>query len=155
MIFLQFEHTKEWQFFHIYMTTSVSAYDIIQIALNYYSSRYYLCYLFSPCWWGVEFLIRYILSLLNFPPAKLLTNYLRWIWPEEDLWSTLKLQSTNSEIQSNSDLMSYFRYYGYIRYIIIVTAEEFCKFVFVYKHIEIDILMTFSFLCTSILIFCS
>ena len=39
-VFLQFEHTKEWHSFHVYMTTSVSAYDIIQIALNDYSSRY-------------------------------------------------------------------------------------------------------------------
>ena len=27
----QFEHTKEWHFSHVYMTTSVSAYDIIHI----------------------------------------------------------------------------------------------------------------------------
>ena len=39
-VFLQFEHTKEWHSFHVYMTTSVSAYDIIQITLNDYSSRY-------------------------------------------------------------------------------------------------------------------
>ena len=37
---LQFEHTKEWHFFscvHVY-----TAYDIIQITLNDYSSRYKL-----------------------------------------------------------------------------------------------------------------
>ena len=39
-VFLQFENTKEWHFFHVYMATSVSAYDIIQITLNDYSSRY-------------------------------------------------------------------------------------------------------------------
>ena len=40
----------------------------------------------------------------------------------------LKLQSTNSEIQSDSDLFfSYFCYYSYIRYTFIVTAEESCK----------------------------
>ena len=38
--FLQFEHIKEWHFFHVYMTTSVSAYDMIKITLNDYSSRY-------------------------------------------------------------------------------------------------------------------
>ena len=26
--YLQCEHTKEWHFFHVYMTKSVSAYDI-------------------------------------------------------------------------------------------------------------------------------
>ena len=40
MIFLQFEHTKEWYFSHVYMTTSVSAYDIIHITLNDYSGKY-------------------------------------------------------------------------------------------------------------------
>ena len=40
VFFLQFEHIKEWHFFHVYMTTSVSAYDIIQITLNDYSNRY-------------------------------------------------------------------------------------------------------------------
>ena len=35
--FLQFEHTKEWHFSHVYMTTSVSAYDIIHITMNDYS----------------------------------------------------------------------------------------------------------------------
>ena len=39
-VFLQFEHTREWHSFHVYMTTSVSAYDIIQITLNDNSSRY-------------------------------------------------------------------------------------------------------------------
>ena len=39
-VFLQFENTKEWHSFHVYMATSVSAYDIIQITLNDYSSRY-------------------------------------------------------------------------------------------------------------------
>ena len=38
--FLQFEHTKEWYFSHVYMTTPVSAYDINYITLNDYSSRY-------------------------------------------------------------------------------------------------------------------
>ena len=38
--FLQFENTKDWHFFHVYMTTSVSTYDIIQITLNEHSSRY-------------------------------------------------------------------------------------------------------------------
>ena len=38
--FLQFEHTKEWHFSHVYLTTSVSTYDIIHITLNDYSSRY-------------------------------------------------------------------------------------------------------------------
>ena len=68
------------------------------------------------------------------------------------------MYSTNSEIQSDSDqFFSYFRYYGYIRYIFIVTAEEFCKtsVCFVYKSTETDIFMTFTFLCTSILTFCS
>ena len=32
--FLQFENTKEWHSFHVYMTTSVSAYDTIQITLK-------------------------------------------------------------------------------------------------------------------------
>ena len=32
--FLQFEHTKEWHFSHVYMTTSVSAYDIIHITMT-------------------------------------------------------------------------------------------------------------------------
>ena len=36
-VFLQFEHTKELHSFHVYMTTSVSAYDIIQILLNNFS----------------------------------------------------------------------------------------------------------------------
>ena len=39
-VFLKFEHTKEWHSFYVYMTTSVSAYDIIQITLNDYNSRY-------------------------------------------------------------------------------------------------------------------
>ena len=38
--FLQFENTKERHFYHVYMTTSVFAYDIIEITLNDYSSRY-------------------------------------------------------------------------------------------------------------------
>ena len=38
--FLLFEHTKEWISFHVYMTTSVSAYDKIKSTLNDYSSRY-------------------------------------------------------------------------------------------------------------------
>ena len=38
--FLLFEHTKEWHSFHVYMTTSVSAYDKFKITLNDYSSRY-------------------------------------------------------------------------------------------------------------------
>ena len=35
--FLLFEHTKEWHSFHVYMTTSVSAYDKFKITLNDYS----------------------------------------------------------------------------------------------------------------------
>ena len=38
--FFQFEHTKKWHFSIVYMTTSVSAYDIIHITLNDYSSSY-------------------------------------------------------------------------------------------------------------------
>ena len=37
---LLFEHTKEWHSVHVYMTTSVSAYDKFKITLNDYSSRY-------------------------------------------------------------------------------------------------------------------
>ena len=39
-VFLQFEHTKEWHSFHVYMITSMSAYDTIQITSNDYRSRY-------------------------------------------------------------------------------------------------------------------
>ena len=38
--FLQFEHTKVWHCSHVYITTSVSVYDIIHITFNDYSSRY-------------------------------------------------------------------------------------------------------------------
>ena len=39
-VFLLFEHTKELHCFHVYMITSVSAYDKFKITLNDYSSRY-------------------------------------------------------------------------------------------------------------------
>ena len=34
------EHTKEWHCFHVFMTTSVSAYDKFKITLNDNNSRY-------------------------------------------------------------------------------------------------------------------
>ena len=62
-------------FFHVYMTTSVSAYDIIQNKLNDYSSRISFVTFSHHVDGRNSEEIRYILSSLNFPTAKLLCGH--------------------------------------------------------------------------------
>ena len=58
MIFYSSNTQKNMAFFHVYMTTSVSAYDIIQITLNDYRVDISFCHVDG----GNSYEIRYILS---------------------------------------------------------------------------------------------